>query len=71
MERLWTALELSDLGVQMLEQRLRRQRPGISEPELNREVEKWLHERPGAEHGDAEGVLVSWPRRSAPLSPKR
>jgi Xaa-Pro aminopeptidase len=53
--RLRAALELHELGVKLQRQRLRRERPGISEPELDEAMRAWLHERPGAEHGDAIG----------------
>lgn len=53
--RLRTALELHELGVQMYRQRLRRERPELTDEELAAEVRAWLHTRPGAEHGDAVG----------------
>jgi hypothetical protein len=53
--RLRIALELHELGVQMQRQRLRRERPQLSDAELDRAVRAWLHERPGAEHGDTWG----------------
>jgi len=55
--RLRVALELHDLGEQMMRQRLRRERPQISDAELEDAVGAWLRERPGAEHGDAAGSL--------------
>jgi Xaa-Pro aminopeptidase len=53
--RLRIALELHELGVEMQRQRLRRERPQLTEAELDRAVRDWLHERPGAEHGDTWG----------------
>lgn len=53
--RLRTALELHELGVQMYRQRLRRERPELSDSALAAEVRAWLRTRPGAEHGDAVG----------------
>lgn len=53
--RLRIALELHDLGEQMLRQRLRRERPSITTAELDQAVAAWLRERPGAELGDAIG----------------
>jgi Xaa-Pro aminopeptidase len=50
--RLRIALELHELGVQMQRQRLRRERPQLTEAELDGAVRAWLRERPGAEHGD-------------------
>lgn len=60
-ERFQVALDLFDLSVAMLKQRLLRE--GKSEAEAEAAVDAWLSERPGAEHGDAEGTPVSWPRR--------
>jgi hypothetical protein len=57
------AIDLLDLGEQLLRQRLRRDRPGISAAALEAEVTKWLRKRPGAERGDADGRVVRWPRR--------
>jgi len=53
--RLRVALDLHTLGEQMLRQRLRRERPQMTSAELDEAVARWLHERPGAEHGDAIG----------------
>lgn len=53
--RLRTALELHELGVQMYRQRLRRERPQLTDAELAAEIRAWLRSRPGAEHGDAIG----------------
>lgn len=62
--RLALALELADLAVAMVEQKLRRERPGASPQEIEQGVREWLHTRPGAEHGDAWGRPISWPLRS-------
>ena len=53
--RLRIALELHDLGERMLRQRLRRERPQITQTELDDAIGSWLRDRPGAEHGDAIG----------------
>lgn len=53
--RLRVALDLHDLGERMMRHRLRRERPQISDAELEDAVRAWLRERPGAEHGDAAG----------------
>lgn len=60
-----TALELHDLGVAMMAQRLRRDRPTASDEELREALVAWLHTRPGAENGDGVGVVVDWPRKRA------
>lgn len=54
-ERLRIALDLHDAGVEMMRQNLRRRHPGADEQEIERLLIAWLHERPGAEHGDAVG----------------
>ncbi|MDQ3675540.1 MAG: hypothetical protein M3401_01870 [Actinomycetota bacterium] len=53
--RLRVALELHALGKQMLRSRLRRERPEITDAELDEAIRAWLRERPGAKHGDAVG----------------
>jgi hypothetical protein len=62
-ERLRTALELSELAERMLRQRLRREHPGASAARIEELVARWYETRPGAEHGDAEGRPVPWPRQ--------
>jgi hypothetical protein len=57
-ENLEDALELADLAERMVRARLRRDHPEWSDGELEERVLAWLHERPGAEHGDAEGIPV-------------
>jgi hypothetical protein len=52
-ERLRFALELFDDAVDMLRLRLRRDRPGATDEEIEAAVEAWIVHRPGAEHGDA------------------
>lgn len=54
-ERLRIALDLHDAGVEMMRQNLRRRHPDADEQEIQRLLVAWLHERPGAEHGDAVG----------------
>jgi hypothetical protein len=57
------AFELAELGEAMFRQRLRRNRPDLTESEVDALVDAWRQRRPGAEHGDAQGRLVPWPRR--------
>jgi len=54
-ERLRMALDLHGTGVEMMRQNPRRRHPEASDPEIDRLLLAWLHERPGAEHGDAVG----------------
>jgi hypothetical protein len=53
-ENLRTALDLLDDAEELLRQRLRRT-TSMSEQEIEARVLAWLHERPGAPHGDAPG----------------
>jgi hypothetical protein len=61
--RLRVALELAELGESMFRQRLRRDRPRLTEEQIDALVDAWRQRRPGAEHGDAMGTPVAWPRR--------
>jgi hypothetical protein len=62
-ERLRLAFELAELGEAMFRQRLRRGRPALSESDVDALVDAWRQRRPGAEHGDAQGKPIAWPRR--------
>ena len=46
------------MGVRMQEQRFRRENPGATDDEVTAFMRAWLRERPGAEHGDADGRPV-------------
>jgi hypothetical protein len=61
-ERMRLAFELADLAEAMFRQRLRRDRPALTEAEIEALVDAWRLRRPGAEHGDAQGTPVAWPR---------
>lgn len=61
-KRLLQAFEMADAGISMMRETLRRRFPSADERELDRLVGEWLRHRPGAEHGDAEGTRVPWPR---------
>lgn len=54
-ERLRTAFELFDAGVEMMRQSLRRRFPDASEAEISAKIGEWLRVRPGADYGDAVG----------------
>ena len=60
--KLRLAFDLFDAGLDMMRQTLRRRYPDESDAEIERRVDRWLHERPGAEDGDAPGRRVPWPR---------
>lgn len=62
-ENLRIALDLLDDAEELLRQRLRRTTQ-LSDGEIEARVLAWLHERPGAEHGDAPG------RRRALVNPR-
>jgi len=53
--RLRVALEMHVLGEQMLRRRLQRDQPDITDAQLDDAIRAWLHDRPGAKHGDAVG----------------
>ncbi len=59
-ERLHLALDLFDAGVDLQRQRLRRAHPNESAEEIEARVRSWLLQE--GEPGDADGVVVSWPR---------
>lgn len=56
------AKELADLAERMVRERYRRENPSASESELDAMIDRWLRTRPGAEHRDAEGRVVTLPR---------
>jgi len=61
--RLRAAMEMSETGVEMMRQTIRRNNPGLSEREIEARVRIWLLDRPGAPYGDAVGRPATWPRR--------
>lgn len=61
-QRFAVGLELSDLGIRIQRQNLRRAHAESSEAEIDRLLADWLAERPGAEFGDGEGRPAVWPR---------
>lgn len=54
--RMRVALDMYEVGEQMLRQRLRRERLAATEAEIDAEVTAWRLRRPGAELGDSAGV---------------
>jgi hypothetical protein len=61
-ERLRLALELFAAGEEMQRQNLRRRCPGASEEEIEKHIQEWLRDRPGAELGGSAGTLRTRPR---------
>lgn len=55
LEKMRVTLDLFATAVDLQRQNLRRRHPDASATEIDELLEKWLHERPGAEHGDGEG----------------
>lgn len=64
-ERLRAALDLADLGVEMMRTRLRREHPEWDESRLQDEMRRWLLHRPGAPIGDHPG-----PRSTRVIDPR-
>jgi len=62
--RLRLALDLFAAGEALMLQNLRRRFPTADDEEIEAHLAAWLRERPGAAHGDAEGVAIAWPRTS-------
>jgi hypothetical protein len=60
--RLRTALDLCELGESMRREQLRHEHPDATDEEIEVMLIAWLHTRPGAEHGDAWGHPIPWPR---------
>ena len=58
-ERLYTAVDLWATGVALKRGAIRRRHPEASAEEIETLLNRWLHERPGAEGGDG-------PRRIGP-----
>lgn len=54
-ERMRIAFDLFEMGERMYRQRMRREHPDADDAAIDELVTAWLHERPGAEHGDAPG----------------
>lgn len=60
--RFQVTLDLFEAAEVMVRQNALRRNPSASEEELDAAVSEWLHDRPGAEFGDADGRPVAWPR---------
>lgn len=61
-DRLRLAFDLFSAGEALMRQNLRRRWPQANAAEIEARLSAWLSERPGAEHGDAVGRPVVWPR---------
>ncbi len=58
-EKLRIALELVEVGAELMRERLRREDPGATDAEIHRRLVAWFRTRPGAEHGDAPGRPIT------------
>jgi hypothetical protein len=56
-------LDLFAAGEEIMSQNLRRRFPNATLAEIEERIVAWLHDRPGAEQGDAVGEPGTWPRR--------
>jgi hypothetical protein len=61
--RLRLAFDLFEAGEAMMRASLRRRNPEASAQWIEAELQRWLLQRPGAEHGDGIGVPGCWPRK--------
>jgi len=55
-DRFRETFELFDLGLAMVRQQLRNRFPQAADREIEAKLAAWLHDRPGAEQGDAGPV---------------
>ena len=60
-----TTLDLFQAGVDLMRQNLRRRCPDAHEHEIDRLLQEWLLERPGAEAGDCPGRPIDVKSRLA------
>lgn len=57
-QKFQAALDLFETGLDLMRQNLRRRHPAATDAEIERLLEQWLRERPGAESGDCPGRSV-------------
>jgi hypothetical protein len=50
------ACELAELAADLVESTYRREHPGATDAEVASRLREWWTDRPGAPHGDADGV---------------
>ena len=60
-----TTLDLFQTGCDLMRQNLRRRYPDVHEHEIDRLLQEWLLERPGAEVGDCPGRPIDVESRFA------
>jgi hypothetical protein len=60
-DRLMQAFDMFEFGIEVMAANLKRRHPTAAPEELERLLEAWLADRPGAELGDADGIPVQFP----------
>lgn len=68
-ERFRRAMEMYEAAEAEVRREFRQNNPDATEDEVYQHVIAWREYRPGAEHGDADGIPVPWPRRRSESSP--
>lgn len=56
LRRMQIAFDLAETAEEMNRMTLKRQHPDASDEEIERMIVAWYQHRPGAEHGDGDGV---------------
>lgn len=56
LERMRIAFDLYQTAEEMKRQNLRRRDPAATDEEIEKGIQRWLADRPGAEHGDGFGL---------------
>lgn len=56
LRRMEIAFDLAEAAEQMKRLSLKRQSPASTEEEIEQAIREWYSHRPGAEHGDGDGV---------------
>lgn len=57
-QRFRLALQMTEMGISMYRQRMKRERPQASEEEIEAEVQAWLMRRPGDYPGPPSSRLL-------------
>jgi Rv0078B-related antitoxin len=60
-----TTLDLFETGLDLMRQNLRRSHPTADDEAIERLLQEWLLDRPGAESGDCSGSPVDLDTRTA------
>jgi hypothetical protein len=60
-----STLDLFETGIDLMRQNLRRSHPAVDDEAIERLLQEWLLDRPGAESGDCSGRPVDLDSRLA------